>query len=375
MASPSGSSGSGPSCGTLHEVAQTLGTHTACLNTDIKEFYDYLCPRPRCSKARRLFPAAPSHAGNLHRGQELQQLRQSRPLQSTRGRPHVVYFDSDTRRGARPGGPLPHPTPSGGWWSLCASGFATRRIHRLAQNRPPRPLLSSSGRLPRRGVSLSRARPPRPTSASTAATPPAAAFRTKSARTSTPYRASDAGNPLLADRPSLKRWQHGHRITMADGAHRMAPPLKAKDVCATRAPTSRTMLFLSQFGHLDLLGLRFPYKSLAHPCSGTPNQAGRGNLSQDGASCQAPPMQPAKRRAPCAGMNACGPPKGQSVWGRLGGNPRRRPENHANAPRQGLILPAFNRQRRKHEKSSTTTTTTAATTATTTIIQSGEAPF
>ena len=40
------------------EIAQTLGTHTGCLYTDIKEFHDYLCPVKTLKAALDLgFPA------------------------------------------------------------------------------------------------------------------------------------------------------------------------------------------------------------------------------------------------------------------------------------------------------------------------------
>ena len=80
-------------------VAQMLGIHTGCLFTDIKEFYDYLCPVKtfkaaldlgfpspiavlsffaiwRCADfagTRRLFVTSPSCEGHHHRRQELQQ--------------------------------------------------------------------------------------------------------------------------------------------------------------------------------------------------------------------------------------------------------------------------------------------------------------
>ena len=138
-----------------------------------------------CSRPRRLLPSAPSHAVNHHRRLELQQLRQGRPLQPTRGRSHEVHLGPDTRMGGRPGPPyhragLPHPTPPGGCWPLRVSGSATRWIHRFAHNHRshhrPRLFLSSSAR----PSSLSRARPP--PSASTAATPPSAAFRSTHAK-------------------------------------------------------------------------------------------------------------------------------------------------------------------------------------------------
>ena len=68
-------------------------------------------PRLRClrkrapaPRARRLLPSAPSHAENHHKRQELQQLRQGRLLQPTRGRSHEVHpgVDDLVQRITRP---------------------------------------------------------------------------------------------------------------------------------------------------------------------------------------------------------------------------------------------------------------------------------
>ena len=58
------------------EIAQTLGTHTGCLYTDIEEFYDYFCPVKTLKAA--LDPCFPSPIAVR---QELQQFCQSCTVQ------------------------------------------------------------------------------------------------------------------------------------------------------------------------------------------------------------------------------------------------------------------------------------------------------
>ena len=87
----------------------------------------------------------------------------------------------------------------------------------------------------------------------------------------------------------LKRWlqtpcQYGHRIPVVDGAHRMAPAEGQGRFRHQSTHESQTCSFYPALDTWFCLTCGFygidVYKSLAHPCSGTPNQAGGDNLSR-----------------------------------------------------------------------------------------------
>ena len=84
------------------EIVQTLGTHTGCLYTDIKEFYDYLCPVKTLKAALDLgFPATIAVLSfSSYQGVRFLQGPDgcSLPLQSTRG---IITGDKNSNNFAR----------------------------------------------------------------------------------------------------------------------------------------------------------------------------------------------------------------------------------------------------------------------------------
>ena len=84
------------------EIAQTLGTHTGCLYTDIKEFYDYLCPVKTLKAALDLgFPASIAVLSfSSYQGVRFLQGPDgcSLPLQATRG---IITGDKNSNNFAR----------------------------------------------------------------------------------------------------------------------------------------------------------------------------------------------------------------------------------------------------------------------------------
>ena len=101
----------------------------------------------------------------------------------------------------------------------------------------------------------------------------------------------------------LKRWLQspclvGHRITLSDGTHRMAPgegqgrlrhqTSHASHTCALYSSLDTWICFACGFYGSDV------FKQLAQPCSGVSNQAVRDNLSRvNKGPCRAPHVQPA----------------------------------------------------------------------------------
>ena len=127
----------------------------------------------------------------------------------------------------------------------------------------------------------------------------------------------------------------------------MAPP---------EHPRVAQLLFLSQSGYLDLLGLRLLWYRRVHIARATvlrkPSQAGRDNLSRvDGASCQALPKQP-RNTTRDKRVFVTGATDGRTSLGSTGRKPWAATREPCSAPRPRLTLLDYNRQRRRHKKTS-----------------------